>query len=234
MREILAPTSRPLEVALLILALVLIAAYLLYQVRKPSRGVGQLFALAMNGSHAAMTDWALDRAWIDRRSKILDVGCGGGATVANLVDRAPNGTIYGVDHGPGSIAVACRTNARAIAAGRAYIERAAVSKLPYADDVFDLVTAIETQYYWPRLDHDMREILRVLKPGGTLLVVLADYAKSPERTERSPLGKLFRYVRMNAEAQQQTFESAGYTTVQITEDAVHGWLCATGRKPLRT
>jgi len=41
--------------------------------------------------------------------------------------------------------------------------------------MFDLVTAIETQYYWPDLVNDMREILRVLAPGGTLVIIAESY-----------------------------------------------------------
>jgi SAM-dependent methyltransferase len=45
------------------------------------------------------------------------------------------------------------------------------------DDKFDLVTALETQYYWPDLVTDMQEILRVLKPGGALLIIVESYQK---------------------------------------------------------
>ena len=55
-----------------------------------------------------------------------------------------------------------QTNKKLIEAGRAEIHQASVSKLPFPNDQFDLVTAVETQYYWPDLVNDMREILRVL------------------------------------------------------------------------
>jgi SAM-dependent methyltransferase len=50
-----------------------------------------------------------------------------------------------------------------------------VSRLPFPGDKFDLVTAVETQYYWPDLVKDMQEVLRVLKPGGTLIVIAESY-----------------------------------------------------------
>jgi SAM-dependent methyltransferase len=52
-----------------------------------------------------------------------------------------------------------------------------LSRLPFADGNFELVTAVETQYYWPDLVADMREILRVLKPAGTLIVMAESYKK---------------------------------------------------------
>jgi len=41
--------------------------------------------------------------------------------------------------------------------------------------MFDLVTAVETHYYWPDLDADAREILRILKPGGAVILIAEAY-----------------------------------------------------------
>jgi SAM-dependent methyltransferase len=43
------------------------------------------------------------------------------------------------------------------------------------DDMFDLVTAIESHYFWPDLVNDMKEVLRVLKPDGMLLMMGGEY-----------------------------------------------------------
>jgi ubiquinone/menaquinone biosynthesis C-methylase UbiE len=94
----------------------------------------------------------------------MDVGCGGGRTLAKLGAKAAQ--VYGIDYAAGSVATSHAHNKRMIAEGRVHVEQASVSRLPFADDKFDLVTAIETQYYWPNLRDDMKEIWRVLKPGG--------------------------------------------------------------------
>jgi SAM-dependent methyltransferase len=46
-----------------------------------------------------------------------------------------------------------------------------VSRLPLPNYVFDLVTAVETHYYWPDCPGDMRKIYRVLKLGGSVLII---------------------------------------------------------------
>jgi ubiquinone/menaquinone biosynthesis C-methylase UbiE len=75
--------------------------------------------------------------------------------------------IIGLDYSAASIAVSRNTNAKGIEAGRVQIVLGSVAALPFSDGTFDIVTAVETHYYWPNLPANVREILRVLKPGGT-------------------------------------------------------------------
>ena len=149
--------------------------YVLLQARKPDKWFGKIFARAMNTGHDTMTDWGLLPVSIGSQFKILDVGCGGGRTVEKLAAMAPRGSVYGVDYADGSIAASREHNAALIKAGRVVIQKASVSRLPFVDNTFDLATAIETQYYWPDLEGDMREILRVLKPGAQLVIIAEIY-----------------------------------------------------------
>src|SRR5262249_60113352 len=90
----------------------------------------------------------------------------------------PLGRVTGVDIAAGSVEVSRELNADAIRAGRVEIREAAVSKLPFPDGAFDLVTAVETHYYWPDLAGDAREIRRVLKPGGVFVAIAEAYKGS--------------------------------------------------------
>lgn len=139
------------------------------QVRKPDRFAGRLFAILMNQSHSRLTDWGLMHIRIEKDFTILDVGCGGGRTIGKLAAMASNGKVYGIDYAAGSVATSRSHNKELIRSGQVEIEQAPVSNLPFAADTFDLLTAIETQYYWPDLPSDMREVLRVLKSGGCSL-----------------------------------------------------------------
>ena len=171
-----APADAPLWRQLLAGAVwVFATAYLLRQVRKPGRWVGRPFLWIMNRSHSGLTEWGLQHVTIEPDFAILDIGCGGGATVNRLSAIATHGTVCGVDHADGSVAVSSRRNAALIAAGRVDIRKASVSQLPFADGTFDLATAIETHYYWPDLVGSMQEIRRVLKPGGVLIMIAENY-----------------------------------------------------------
>lgn len=83
---------------LLVRALPLVAApYVLYQVRKPGRWLGQPFAWLMNNSHSALTRWGFEHVVIGKDFTILDVGCGGGRTVQRLARVASDGVVHGRD-----------------------------------------------------------------------------------------------------------------------------------------
>src|SRR5262249_16168107 len=159
-----------------ILILILLP-YMLNQVRKPTRWVGRLFLWIMNMSHSGVTDWGLTHVRIEKSFTILDVGCGGGRTISKLAELAADGRGYGVDYSKGSVAASGHENAELIKAGRVEIQQASVSHLPFPDKKFDLVTAVETHYYWPNLAGDMREIRRVLRPGGTLIMIAESYKR---------------------------------------------------------
>lgn len=216
----------------LLLKLIFVAiatAYLLYQMRRPGRWVGRFFARAMNKSHSQLTDWGLQHVALNEGAVVLDVGCGGGATIEKLARGASK--IYGVDYATGSVAEARSHNARLIEQGRVEIQQASVSSLPFADNTFDVVTAVETQYYWPDLDNDMRQILRVLKPGGMLAIIAETYKGGRTDKLQWPVMALLGSSHLSADDQRQLFERAGYSDVQVVEHKGRGWICITGRKP---
>ena len=85
----------------------------------------------MNWRHSSVTDWGLQQITIRENDTILDVGCGGGRTIAKLSLAASKGVVHGIDHSKESIAGARRTNAEGIALGRVSVEEASVSNLPF-------------------------------------------------------------------------------------------------------
>ena len=219
----------PVIKAVLVVIVILYVVRMSSQVRKPSGRMGRAVVTRMNLSHAALTDWGLEHVRIEPSFTILDVGCGGGRTIAELAKRAPAGRVFGVDYSEASVETSRDTNRDAVTAGRVEIQQGSVSKLPFADGMFDLVTAVETHYYWPDLPNDAREIARVLKPGGTLLVIAEAYM--------GRWGWLFQLAMlpmraklMSADGHRRWLETAGFTDVQVSEKRGHGWICVTGRR----
>ena len=119
---------------------------------------------------------------------------------------------------------------------RVEIQQGSVSRLPFADEMFDLAAAVETHFYWPDLSADMREILRVLKPGGALMIIAEVYkgGKYDQRAQRfaEVVNRLnYSYAHLSVDEHRELFSNAGYTDVQVFEEYDKGWICATGRKP---
>jgi ubiquinone/menaquinone biosynthesis C-methylase UbiE len=204
------------------------------QCSKPTGWLGRFSLWRMNLSHSKLTDWGLGHVSIGKQFTILDVGCGGGRTVSKLAAIATEGKVYGVDYADESVAATKRLNARGIAAGRVEVRGGQVSQLPFADGEFDLVTGVETHFWWPNLPGDMREVLRVLKPGGTLILI-AEIYKGANTMAAKLVEKHAAQVSMtllSVEEHRELFTSAGYSDVQIIEQRDKGWICGVGRKPL--
>jgi len=213
------------------IVMVALMAYVLLQARKPDRWFGRIFARAMNKGHDRMTNWGLDHLRIEDRFTVLDVGCGGGRTIEKLAHLAQGGVVYGVDYADGSVAESREHNAELIHAGRVVIQKASVSQLPFPPNTFDLVTAIETQYYWPDLAGDMREVLRVLKPAGKLVVIAETYKDGKYDWLKWPVMWLLRSSHLSVSDHRQLFATAGYVNTEVFEERNKGWICALGTKP---
>jgi ubiquinone/menaquinone biosynthesis C-methylase UbiE len=187
----------------------------------------------MNASHSRLTDWGLAQITIDTRHTILDVGCGGGRTVSKLAALATQGRVYGVDYSEESVAVTSKLNAPSVATGRVEVRLASVSQLPFPDNTFDLVTAVETHFWWPNLPSDMREVFRVLKPGGQLIIIAEVYKGAGTAVSRLAEKYASRtgLKLLSVDEHRELFANAGFSGVQISTQPSKAWICAIGKKP---
>jgi len=124
----------------------------------------------MSSRHSKLTDWGLSHVSIKPRDTILDAG-GGGKTVSKLAAIANQGKVFGLDDSDVSVAMARRLNAGWIDKGRVEIRQETASELPFTNEMFEPVTAVGTHFWWPDLPVGLREFRRVLKAGGTVLIL---------------------------------------------------------------
>lgn len=202
------------------------------QCQKPVGWVGRLVLRNMNARHSGVTDWGLSRISVQNHFAILDIGCGGGRTVSKLAAVATEGKVYGVDYSRESVAVASKTNRELIKSGRVEIREGSVSELPFATGTFDLVVAVETHFWWPDLLRDLRELLRVLKPSGEL-VIIAEVYKGASTTTARLVEKYLPVTGMkflSPEEHRDVLTNAGYSSVQIATESDKGWIFVSGKK----
>ncbi len=106
------------------------------------------------------------------RSHVLDVGCGGGHLIMKLASEHEDFSFTGLDLSPGQLARA-RSRSGNLGARVRWVEGSA-TKLPFADDYFDLVVSVGSIKHWPDQARGLSECVRVLRPGGTIAIVEAD------------------------------------------------------------
>jgi ubiquinone/menaquinone biosynthesis C-methylase UbiE len=204
------------------------------QCSKPTGWLGRFTLWRMNLSHAKLTDWGLEHISIENHHTILDVGCGGGRTVSKLAALATQGKVFGIDHSDDSVATTERANSRWIDLGHVEVRQGSVSQLPFPAGMFDLVTAVETHFWWPNLPGDMREVFRVTKPGG-MLVLIAEIYKGAN-TMAAKLAEKYAsrtgLTLLSVDEHRELYTNAGYSDVQVMEEHDKGWICGIGRKPI--
>ncbi len=133
--------------------------------------MGRAMLNFMNLCHAPLTNWGLKLVDIQDGWTMLDIGCGGGATLQRLLKRSKGAKVYGIDISEESVAKAKKVNADVLDK-QVFVTLGSAEKLPYEDGKFDLVTAVETVYFWPNLPDCLQEVRRVLKSGGKFAILV--------------------------------------------------------------
>jgi ubiquinone/menaquinone biosynthesis C-methylase UbiE len=202
------------------------------QCRKPKGLFGKWIAKGMNKGHSEMASWGVKYISLNPKDIILDIGCGGGMNVYNFALKIEGGKVYGIDYSDVSVKVSKKLNEKFIKTGKVKIKKASVSSLPFSENSIDLVTGFETYYFWPDLINDLKGILKVLRPGGSLLLVneafKCDDEKLRKRNEKwSKLGKF--PIHTPQEIEHFLLES-GFSDVKIHIEVKKGYIVAIGKK----
>ena len=116
-------------------------------------------------------------AWIDlpEKARVLEVGCGTGAATRVLARRPEVAAIVGIDPSPLFLA-----KARELAAAHRHVSfhQGDVRALDLEHHSFDVAIAHTCLTHVPGPDQALRELFRVLRPGGSLAVFDGDYAST--------------------------------------------------------
>lgn len=192
---------------------------LIEQAKNPKGWIGSWMLRIMNIAHHGMNSWFIRQGAINDGDHVLDIGCGGGKTLRILSKLNPNGIIYGIDISAQAVKESIKMNEANVASGCMIVKEASVSQIPYEDQFFDAITAFQTHYFWPTLEHDVGEVWRVLKNGGKFIVI-AEYYKMNYHMEAF----------QTPAAMKELLKQTGFQTVYISEKTSKGWLCITAIK----
>jgi ubiquinone/menaquinone biosynthesis C-methylase UbiE len=105
--------------------------------------------------------------------RILDVGCGPGVALAEYVSKR-RVDAFGIDYAENMVAFAKNNLEKAAPGKHVVVQHASVTELPFENDFFDVVTShrcLMALLDWERQKSALKEICRVLKPGGVLVLM---------------------------------------------------------------
>ncbi|MCG3750390.1 class I SAM-dependent methyltransferase [Amycolatopsis sp. Poz14] len=141
------------------------------QFHRPTGIPGHVAGLIMGrrSSNVTRNRWAVRLLDIQPSERVLELGCGPGVAVAALADRAA--LVVGVDHSSVMIRQARHRNWSAVRAGRVRLMCASVENLAFGEGLFDAALAVNTMGMWPEPVARLRELARLLRPGGRIALV---------------------------------------------------------------
>ena len=182
------------------------------QLGQPEGEVGIDIGLRMNRTNRAGNAAALDRLGLAPGQSVLEIGPGNGRLLPDLLARAEGLRYLGIDVSPTMVAEARAFNADRIAAGVAAFELAEAAAIPVADSRFDRALAVNVIYFWPDPVRQLREIRRVLAPGGRLVTA----STTPETAADMPAMRAeFGIVTRTAEDLSALHRAAGFRQVAV-------------------
>lgn len=148
------------------------------QARNAKGLLGRLLASIMARETWGVNLRAIEALDVQPGDHILDVGCGHGRGLATLAERAPYGRVTGADPSALMAEIAVNRNRKLVRARRVGVVVAGADALPFPDATFDKALCVHVVYFWTDLVAPLREIARVLKPGGRLALVLSTNANA--------------------------------------------------------
>lgn len=133
--------------------------------------VGFLFRMNREG-----IDWTISLLEIQPADHVLEIGFGSGHGIESVAKLTPQGRVVGIDFSQTMLRQATRRNAASIAAGHIELQVGDAIKLSYPDNSFDKAFATNVAYFWKDPVATLREIRRVIKPGGRLALYVVSKA----------------------------------------------------------
>ena len=133
----------------------------------------------MNENHQPISEFAFKCVDVGTNDRILDIGCGGGVNIEKFLKLTDN-NVEGIDYSDVSVKESAKRNQKAIGDKRCRIIQADVSKMPIDDEVYDLVSAFETIYFWPDIENTFKEVLKIIKPGGQFMIAQGTDGNHPD------------------------------------------------------
>lgn len=178
----------------------------------PSGPIGWVGARVLPFAAARLYGVAADELDLQPEDELLDVGCGAGVL---LGDRGAGlRYVAGVDASQIQVALARERLAERIAAGTAQIVLGDAEALPWPDGRFSAVASVNCLKFLPDPDQALREMHRVLRPGGRIVHLTDTPITDPDT---SGTVDAFGIWRWSADHSRRMMAQAGFVDVSVKQ-----------------
>lgn len=148
----------------------MLTEFLIKQSQKPSGLIGRVITKIWSFYFKKLSLWAIKQTTISDNYRILEIGYGGGSAIKNLLALNKNLEIHGIDISKESYRTAQRVHSDSIRKGSVQLKIGNVENMPYQNNYFDRIFAIQTHIFWKDIKKSFQEVYRVLSSNSTLII----------------------------------------------------------------
>ena len=183
------------------------------QARKPSGFIGRyLMPRLFNVGNADLNAFVKECLDLQPDDRVLEIGFGPGKLIHEMAALTTGGVVEGIDFSKEMLKRATKINQKQIAQGRVILHEGECGALPFDDEAFIKLCSTNTIYFWENPEESARELFRVTRAGGKLVIGFRD----DEQMNGLGLSKeVFRIY-----SQQEVLDllaNAGFSEVHIRE-----------------
>ena len=164
----------------------------------------------MEQDHLPITLPVLEKMRLAAADNVLDVGCGAGWLSRRLAKLVPEGRVVGMDISDEMIRHARRAS---VDHENLLFVTGEVQEIPWETNFFSHAISVESSYYWPDLAAGVRELFRVLKPGGSAWILINYYRDNPHCHQWGELLAVKTHL-LSAQEWAEHFRVAGFRNVE--------------------
>ena len=148
----------------------MLTRFLIKQSQKPSGLVGRVITKIWSFYFKKLSLWAIKQTTISGNYRILEIGYGGGSTIKNLLALNKHLEVHGIDISKESYRTAQRVHSDSIRKGSVQLKIGNVENIPYQNNYFDRIFAIQTHIFWKDIKKSFQEVYRVMSSNSTLII----------------------------------------------------------------
>ena len=181
------------------------------QFAKPTGFFGKILAKGMARGHKDFYKNTAKAMNLKHDDKFLEIGFGSGLFIKKYVSNVSK--IAGLDYSKDMVKLAKDFNKNLVESGKAEFKHGDATSIPWDDNEFSVVVAIETFFFWSEPERSLKDIFRVLMPGGRLVIEMA-YNKD-DGIDHTKLIKKMNLKLYSGEEMKRLLKESGFVDVVI-------------------